>query len=119
MSVSSFRKTTPTHRTVCSQLKRERDAAMTAAIINAETIREQSREFQATITELSKQLAAARRELRILLNAEVSTIVEYAPEKYASVEMILAFPGEFGAHQRCSAEFCDSTEPHVHEGGRS
>ena len=103
------------NRSILRTLKSERDAAMTAAILNAETIREQRREFQATITELSKQLATVRRDLRFLLDAECSTIVALPNDRYASVEMILAFPAEYGAHERCSAEFCNSIEPHEHE----
>ena len=99
-------------RTILRNLKSERDHAVTCAVLNAETIRVQRREFQATIADLQRQLGTAKRDLRLLLNAEVATIVALPNEKYASVEMILAFPDEFEAHQRCAT--CDNIEPHSH-----
>ena len=102
-----------------SDLKRERDSAMTAAVLNMETVNVQRREFQQQVSDLCAQLGSVRKELRTLRNQICSTIVELPREKYASVETILAFPQECGAHERCSVESCNVYEPHSHDGRRS
>lgn len=120
MSLGTY-ETTLAERRLLEQARRIRElegqlaTATEAAKLNAETIDRQGRAWRESTSELHAKLGHAEKENRELWEKLCSMVVEFAPEKYATVEMILAWPEQHGAHVRCSADGCRELAPHIHE----
>ncbi len=102
-TASHFNRLTTLDRRV-RELEGQLRTATEAAKVNADTVTREQRAWREANSELHAEKGHIAKELRELRESLANTVVELPGDRVATLEMILAFPGEFGARPFCGVD---------------